>query len=174
MNKLNIKGLNLAELESLVTALSEKKYRAQQIFKWIYSKGVNSFDEMTNLSKALRIKVAAHAQISKLTLLATRQSMKDNTHKFLFQLVDGFKIESVLMFDRQRTTLCVSTQVGCAIDCKFCATGGMGLQRDLTAGEIVDQLLTVQALTGETISHVVCMGMGEPFHNYDNVMKACA
>ncbi|NIR51815.1 23S rRNA (adenine(2503)-C(2))-methyltransferase RlmN [candidate division KSB1 bacterium] len=174
MQKRNLKGLNLEELRQFVEALGEKPYRAQQIFKWIYGHGSHSFDDMTNLSKEFRGKLAKHADIIQLQLLTSQESSKDNTVKFLFQLHDGLRIESVLMFDGHRTTLCISTQAGCALDCKFCATGKMGLQRHLTPGEIVDQLLLAQSLSKRAISNVVCMGMGEPFHNYDNLMKACS
>ncbi len=174
MNKTDLKGQTLDELQTFVQSFGEKSFRAQQIFKWIYGAGVNSFEEMTNLSKDLRLRLNQKAQICKLQVVTSQKSTKDESTKFLFRLQDSQKIESVLMIDDQRTTLCISTQVGCAIDCKFCATGTMGLKRQLTAGEIVDQFLTVQEITGQSISNVVCMGMGEPFHNYENLMKAFA
>ncbi len=173
MNKTNLKVLDLTELQTFVASLGEGSYRARQIFKWVYGRGVSDFEQMTNLSKALRQKLAEQARIGQLQLVTSQTSAKDQSVKFLFQLEDGLKIESVLMVDNGRTTLCVSTQVGCAIDCTFCATGMMGLQRHLTVGEIVDQLLQVQNQTGQTVSNVVLMGMGEPFHNYENVIKAC-
>ncbi len=166
--------MNLTQLESYVESIGEKRFRGRQLFEWMYAKGAQSFDEMTSLSRQLRDELQARASISTLTLDTARKSEKDGSIKYLFRLDDGQAIESVLMEDAGRTTLCVSTQVGCAIDCKFCATGAMGLKRNLTAGEIVDQLLLVQRLSGQTISNVVCMGMGEPFHNYDNLMQACA
>ncbi len=173
MNKVNLKGLNLAELQAFVESLGEKSFRAKQLYSWIYGKGVNSFEAMSDLSIAFRRTLTENARIGSLKLISSQTSPKDQTEKFLFQLDDGLQIESVLMFEDRRTTLCVSTQVGCAIDCKFCATGMMGLQRHLTAGEIVDQLLTVQNLTGKKVSNIVFMGMGEPFHNYEKVIKAC-
>ena len=172
MNPTNLKGLDLAELQAFVESIGESRFRAQQIFRWVYGSGVSSFDDMTNLSKELHVRLNQVARIASLKCATQRQSQKDQSTKFLFELEDGRKIESVLMSEDGRNTLCVSTQVGCAIDCKFCATGMMGLQRNLTAGEIVDQLLMAQALSGTTVSNVVCMGMGEPFHNYDNVIKA--
>ncbi len=173
MSRANLKGLDLLELQAFVETLGESQFRAQQIFRWLYGRGVSSFDEMTNLSKELRIRLNEKARITSLRCLTQRKSQKDQSTKFLFELEDGRKIESVLMSEDGRQTLCVSTQVGCAIDCKFCATGMMGLQRNLAAGEIIDQLLRAQALSGAAVSNVVCMGMGEPFHNYENVIKAC-
>jgi 23S rRNA (adenine2503-C2)-methyltransferase len=173
MNPTNLKGFDLVELQAFVESIGESRFRAQQIFRWLYGSGVSSFEEMTNLSKELRTRLNEVARIGSLKCVALRQSQKDQSTKFLFELEDGRKIESVLMSEDGRHTLCVSTQVGCAIDCKFCATGMMGLQRNLTAGEIIDQLLTVQSLSATTVSNVVFMGMGEPFHNYENVIKAC-
>lgn len=174
MQKKNIKGLTLPELENWITEFGEKPYRARQIFKWLYDAGVVSFEEMTNLSKELRSRLATAVSIEGLQLVTQQKSQKDQSVKFLFKLPDGNKIESVLMFEDKRATLCISTQVGCAIDCKFCATGMMGLTRNLSAGEIVDQVLQVQNLTGASVTNIVCMGMGEPFHNYENLMTACA
>jgi len=166
-------GLDLTELQAFVRDLSEPAYRGQQIFEWLYKHAVTGFAEMTNLSKQLRERLAAEATVGKLQPVQALASKRDKSVKYLFRLPDGLTIESVLMFEKQRATLCVSTQVGCAIDCKFCATGMMGLKRNLTAGEIIDQVLTVQRESGKTVTNVVCMGMGEPFHNYDNLMKAC-
>jgi len=173
MQKVNLKGLDLNELRDFVVSIDEKPFRGDQIFSWLYNKSINSFDEMTNLSKELRDKLLERAQIDQLKLVVQQQSGQDQSIKYLFQLEDDSQIESVLMFDGNRATLCISTQVGCAIDCKFCATGMMGLNRHLTPGEILDQVLAVQKLNGTRVTNVVCMGMGEPFHNYDNLMKAC-
>lgn len=173
MKKTNINGLDRFGLESFVASLGEKSFRAQQLYSWMYEKGVKDFDEMTNLSKPLRSKLNEAATISRLKLSRQQVSQKDQTTKFLFELDDGQKIESVLILHLGRSTICISTQVGCAIDCKFCATGAMGLTRNLNAGEIIDQVTMVQEITGEKISNIVCMGMGEPFHNYDNLMTAC-
>lgn len=173
MQKVNLKGLGLNELRDFAVSIDEKSFRGDQIFGWLYNKSVNSFDEMTNLSKGLRDKLQERAQIGKLKLITQQHSAKDQSIKYLFQLEDEYRIESVLMLENNRATLCISTQVGCAIDCKFCATGMMGLMRHLSPGEIIDQVLTAQKLSGKNISNVVCMGMGEPFHNYDNLIKAC-
>ncbi|MFQ5649709.1 MAG: 23S rRNA (adenine(2503)-C(2))-methyltransferase RlmN [bacterium] len=174
MSKINLKGLDLAELEDYVESIGEKRFRARQLFGWMYGKGVRSFDDMTNLGAALRAKLAQQATVSLLELRTALESRKDESIKYVFHLEDRMSIESVLMVEEHRTTLCISTQVGCAIDCKFCATGMMGLKRNLSSGEIVDQLLAVQFLSGHKVTNVVCMGMGEPFHNYDNLMTACA
>ena len=172
MQKVNLKGLDLNELRDFVVSIDEKPFRGDQIFSWLYNKSINSFDEMTNLSKELRDKLLERAQIDQLKLVVQRQSGQDQSIKYLFQLEDDSQIESVLMFDGNRATLCISTQVGCAIDCKFCATGVMGLNRHLTPGEILDQVLAVQKLNGTRVTNVVCMGMGEPFANYDNTLAA--
>ncbi|TDI82912.1 MAG: 23S rRNA (adenine(2503)-C(2))-methyltransferase RlmN [Caldithrix sp.] len=169
-----LKGLSVAELEEYVKSIGEPRYRARQIFTWMYGRNVDTFEAMTNLSKDLRLRLTEGVSLSALELLTSQKSAKDQSEKFVFKLQDGLAIESVLMFEDNRATICVSTQVGCAIDCKFCATGMMGLKRNLSDGEIIDQFLTVQRLKGRKITNVVMMGMGEPFHNYDNLMKACA
>lgn len=171
--RVQLVGLSLEELEAFVLGIGEKRFRANQLFDWIYKKGARSFAEMTNLSLQLRTVLADNAALESVELVTQQRSNKDASTKYLFRLHDGRTIESVLMLEGKRVTLCVSTQVGCAIDCKFCATGMMGLQRNLTAGEVVDQLLAVQALSGSKVTNLVCMGMGEPFHNYENLMKAC-
>ncbi len=173
MERKNIKGLNYSELEAFVTGLGEPRFRAAQLFSWLYDKNVDSFDEMTNFSKALRTRLNQEAALTRLQLVRQQNSHKDASVKFLFQLEDGQAVESVLMQTSERRTLCISTQVGCAIDCKFCATGMMGLKRNLTTGEIVDQVLTAQKVCGNRITNLVCMGMGEPFQNYDNLIAAC-
>ena len=169
-----LKGLSVAELEEYLKSIGEPRYRARQIFTWMYGRNVDTFEAMTNLSKDLRLRLTEGVSLSALELLTSQKSAKDQSEKFVFKLQDGLAIESVLMFEDNRATICVSTQVGCAIDCKFCATGMMGLKRNLSDGEIIDQFLTVQRLKGRKITNVVMMGMGEPFHNYDNLMKACA
>ncbi len=171
--KKNLNGLSLLEMQTFVKELGEPLYRGRQLYRWLYGKGVRTFDEMTNLSTQLRGKLKGVACIGGLKPINILHSQKDSSVKYLFCLEDGLTIESVLMFDEKRATLCISTQVGCAIDCKFCATGMMGLKRNLTVAEIVEQFFSVQQLSGKTITNVVCMGMGEPFQNYDNLMNAC-
>jgi 23S rRNA (adenine2503-C2)-methyltransferase len=173
-----IKGFDLPELQAFVTGLGEKKYRASQLYQWIYAKGAQSFDDMTDISREFRTILARAAALTNLRL-AAKEVSSDGTAKFLFGLHDGLAIESVLIPSAKesiesdgRLTLCISTQVGCPLDCKFCATGSMGFKRNLTAGEIVDQVLQVQRNHGKRITNLVYMGMGEPMLNYDNVMKS--
>ena len=173
MSKTDLKGMSLSDLEHFVVRMGEPRFRATQIFSWLYGKRATSFSEMSNLSKELRGRLAESAKIGELFCQASETSRKDASTKFLFKLEDELAVESVLMPGQRYATLCVSTQVGCAIDCKFCATGTMGLQRNLSAGEILDQVFRVEALSGTAIRNLVFMGMGEPFQNYDNLIKAC-
>ncbi len=177
--KINLKGLSLLELQQFVESLGEKKYRARQIFTWLYGKRVQSFAEMTDISKDFRAVLDGVASIDNLCVVAKETSPRDGTTKFLFELSDGLKIESVLIPPEKsspavekRLTLCISTQVGCPLDCKFCATGTMGFLRNLTTGEIVDQVIQAQNQSPRRITNIVFMGMGEPMLNYENVMKA--
>lgn len=178
MTKKNLKGLNLTELQVFVEELGEKKYRAAQLYGWLYAKAAQSFGEMTDISKEFRAALSSGAEISNLQPVAQSVST-DGTTKFLFSLEDGLAIESVLIpsakkisGEDKRLTLCVSTQIGCPLDCKFCATGAMGFLRNLTAGEIIDQVIQVQRNSAKRITNLVYMGMGEPFLNYENVMKS--
>jgi 23S rRNA (adenine2503-C2)-methyltransferase len=179
MKKVNLKGQTIRELESFVGSLGEQKYRGRQLFYWIYNRGTTSFAEMTDLSKGFRQKLTDAASLEGLSVLSRKVSSLDGTVKYLFELQDGTKIESVLIppspssnGEAKRLTLCISTQVGCPLDCKFCATGSMGFTRNLTAGEIVDQVLHVRKESPSRITNLVYMGMGEPLMNYDAVMKS--
>jgi len=186
VKKRNLKGLTLRELEDFSASIGEQKYRGKQLFEWIYRKGASTFAGMTSLSAALRKKLESAAALETIGLVEQRRSTSDGTTKFLFQLSDGRRIESVLIPPRtafhgseaseeeeqKRLTLCVSTQVGCPLDCKFCATATMGFLRNLTAGEIIDQLQRVKEISGRRITNLVYMGMGEPLLNYENVMKS--
>lgn len=185
MDKINLKGLTLQELEEFALSIGEKKFRGKQLFDWLYTKEASSFEEMSSFSKSLREKLATIASIESNTIVSTQES-HDGTRKFLLELKDGREIETVLIPPRtafsgseageeeeqKRLTLCVSTQVGCPLDCKFCATGTMGFHRNLTAGEIIDQILQVKKQTGKRITNLVYMGMGEPLLNYTNVMNS--
>ena len=171
MKMKNIKSYNLPELKEELKQIGEKPYRAEQIFQWIYKEEVTSFDEMTNLSLALREKLKEIFEFQNFKILKKQES-KDGTKKYLFDILDGNAIETVLMEYHHGRTLCVSSQVGCKMGCKFCASTGIKFERNLTSGEIVEQILAVQRDTGYTISNVVFMGIGEPFDNYDNVMNA--
>ena len=179
MGKQNLKGLDLAELQSFAESLGEKKYRGNQLFSWIYAKGAASFDEMTDISRDFRAVLEAAAMLDNLRLITKSISPADGTVKFLFGLHDGLMIESVLIpaetespGAERRLTLCVSTQVGCPLDCKFCATGTMGFSRNLAPGEIVDQVIQAQHHASRRITNLVYMGMGEPMLNYESVMKS--
>ena len=173
--KIDLKNLSPAELNEFLRVFGKERYRSIQILRWLYQKGVHSFDEMTNLSKRFRHELAQVSFISTLHLLRIEQS-KDGTKKFLFQLEDGNRIESVLIPDKKRLTLCLSSQVGCAFGCLFCLTGKMGWKRDLSVSEIVNQILGArETLEGKsTITNIVLMGMGEPLANYGNTLKAIA
>ncbi len=151
-------------------AIGEKKFRATQVFEWIHQKNVTSFDEMNNLSLVLRERLKEHFDIG-LLKIKEKQVSKDGTIKYLFELRDGGLIESVLMIHDYGRSLCVTSQLGCNMGCRFCASGLLKKQRNLTSGEMVNQILTVMADTSERISHVVVMGTGEPFDNYDEVMN---
>ena len=174
MEKINLKGLWIEELESFLDKLGEKKYKAKQLAKWLYNKGVTDFEQMTDLSKELRRKLSEVAYIGKLKLTRKQVSTIDQTEKFLLELFDGKRIETVLMREKNRVTVCISAQVGCALNCIFCATGKSGFERNLSAGEIVDQIIAVKGYLkeDEKLTNVVIMGMGEPLLNYENTVKA--
>ena len=171
--KINLKDLTLSDLETLISSLGKEKYRAAQIFKWLYQQGVESVDEMTNLSKDVRKMLGEIATISRLEI-ARIQTAADGTKKVLFRLSDGKFIESVVIPGKTHLTLCVSTQAGCRMGCAFCLTGKQGLKRNLRPSEITDQvnILKKQLPEGKEIGNVVLMGMGEPLDNYANVLKA--
>ncbi len=171
--KLNVKDLSLTEFAAHLEELAQPSYRARQIWQWLFQKRATSFDEMTNLSAALRRELNEAFEISRLRLIR-RSEARDGTVKFLFGLSDGESIESVLIPEPKRLTLCVSTQVGCGFGCAFCATALLGLKRNLRASEIVDQVLEAgRTLSGgRRITHIVLMGMGEPLANYTETLKA--
>lgn len=181
--KIDLKNLNKQELLEFCEVQGLQSYRGDQIFQWLYQKGVSSFEEMTNLSKGLRSDLDAIATIKRIELVQQQQS-KDGTVKFLFRLQDekDYKIESVLIPDfypdgaPNRLTVCVSSQVGCVFGCSFCATGKMGFFRSLTHGEIVDQVQFINEVAlekfGKGVTNVVYMGMGEPLHNYEAVVES--
>ena len=150
--------------------LGEKKFRAVQVFEWIYRQHVYQFDCMNNLSLALREKLSQTYSIE-LLKIKEKQVSQDGTIKYLFELEDGGLIESVLMIHDYGKSLCVTSQLGCNMGCRFCASGLLKKQRNLTAGEMVNQVLSVMNDTNERVSHVVVMGTGEPFDNYENVMN---
>jgi 23S rRNA (adenine2503-C2)-methyltransferase len=169
----NLAHFDLRDLERALEPLSAKPFHARQIYRWIHKRGVNDFESMTDLPKSLRAELAARFRIDAPRIVHRSDSV-DGTVKFLLELDDRRLIESVFIPDTPSMTFCLSTQVGCAMKCAFCLTGKMGLERNLTAGEIVGQVrVLVDALAmRETRFNIVLMGMGEPLHNYDNTMKA--
>ena len=167
----NIKNYNLEELKQELISLEEKPYRAEQIFKWLYIDRVKEFDEMTNLSLELREKLKQNYTMCNFNIIKKQES-QDGTKKYLFDVLDGNAIETVLMEYHHGKTICVSSQIGCKMGCKFCASTGVAFIRNLEAGEIVEQIIAVEQDIGEHISNIVFMGIGEPFDNYDNVMHA--
>lgn len=167
--KTDLLDLSKAEVTELISELGEPKYRAGQIYDWLH-RGCD-IPEMTNISKALREKLAGVAFVTRPKILRRAQSAIDGTVKYLFELPDGQRIESVLMRYKHGNSICISTQAGCRMGCRFCASTLGGKVRDLRAGEILSQVLSVMRDTGERISNIVMMGIGEPLDNYDNVIK---
>ncbi|MEK5270322.1 23S rRNA (adenine(2503)-C(2))-methyltransferase RlmN [Aeribacillus sp. FSL K6-8394] len=177
MDKMQVKpsiySLKYSDLKEWLEQQGEKSFRAAQIFDWLYKKRVASFDKMTNLPKSLKEALAEHFDLTTLKTIV-KQTSKDGTMKFLFELHDGYSIETVLMRHNYGNSVCVTTQVGCRIGCTFCASTLGGLKRNLSAGEIVAQVIKVQQILdeiGERVSHVVIMGIGEPFDNYEEMMS---
>jgi len=168
----SLAGDSLDELRARLAGAGLPSFRADQLFNWIHARGVFDFQQMTNLGKELRASLADLHSVVELDVLRRQRSLVSDCEKFLFRLPDGHKVEAVWMGFERRRTLCVSTQVGCALDCAFCATATMGFRRHLTAAEIVQQVLWVNAQPGLELSNLVFMGMGEPLHNYDNVARA--
>ncbi len=174
---IDLRSLRLEETRELVLAHGHPAYRAEQLWRWVHDKGVRSLDQATNLPAALRSSLAAASVTLSALQLAEVQRSTDGTRKMRITTSDGRSIESVLIPDGDKMTQCISSQVGCALDCQFCATAKLGLMRNLSAGEIVDQvylakeLLAVEA-PGQRITNIVYMGMGEPLHNFDEVMQS--
>jgi len=173
--KVSIYDLDKDRLHQVVKELDQPTYRAGQIWQWLYQQYVSDFDSMTNLPKSMRERLEEFYSLEPLNTVAEQYSSDDQTKKVLHQLNGGSLIETVLMRYEKRRTLCISTQVGCAMGCVFCATGQMGFQRQLSAGEIVSQVIHFArelALVGDHVTNIVLMGMGEPLHNYENTMQA--
>ena len=167
----NIKDYTLQALKNELINIGEKPYRAEQIFKWLYQENITSFDEMTNLSLDLREKLKKEFTLCKFNILK-KQKSKDGTKKYLFDVLDGNAIETVLMSYHHGYSICVSSQIGCKMGCKFCASTGIQFARSLTSGEIIEQILAVERDSNIKVSNIVFMGIGEPFDNYDNVLNA--
>ena len=169
-DKIDLKSLNREELEAFLSSFGKEKYRTKQVLRWIYQRHMTDFSEMTDLAKQFRQQLAEQAIISTLEPEFVETS-QDGTRKYLFRLDDGESVEAVkIPMDEDRATLCISTQVGCAMGCQFCMTGTFGLARNLRPEEIVNQVCA--ALQDGPIGNIVLMGMGEPLHNLDNVVKA--
>ena len=168
--KEDIKSLYLPELQDIISGMGERAFRAAQIYKWLHS-GVRSFTEMTDIKKALRDKLDERFYITVPEVLRKQVSIKDGTIKYLWRLMDGNTVESVVMSYHHGYSVCISSQVGCRMGCKFCASTLGGLVRNLSASEMVDQVLFSQLDSGNRISNIVLMGIGEPMDNYDNVMR---
>ena len=171
MEKRDIKSMNLPELTEFVKELGEKPFRAKQLYQWIHVKLAPSLDDMTNLSKDFRERLKENAHYTSLETVEMFESGIDGTRKYLFGLGDGNIIESVLMRYKHGNSVCISSQVGCRMGCRFCASTLDGLERNLTAGEMLDQIYRIQMSTGERVSNVVVMGSGEPMDNYDNLIR---
>ena len=167
----NIKNYSLEELKEELKEIGEKPFRAEQIYKWIYEARVSHFDEMTNLSLELREKLKQIYEIKEFKILK-KQEASDGTKKYLFDVLDGNAIETVLMEYHHGFSICVSSQIGCKMGCKFCASTGIPFARNLTTGEIIEQIMAVERDANVRISNIVFMGIGEPLDNYDNVVKA--
>jgi 23S rRNA (adenine2503-C2)-methyltransferase len=166
----NLMDMTLEELEQMLLDMGQQKFRAKQIFKWVNS-GIKSIDDMTNISKQFRQELGEVCKINRIKIVSKLKSEIDTTAKYLFELEDGNIIESVLMEYKYGFTACISSQAGCRMGCKFCASTGANFSRNLTAGEMMDQVMTMQEDSGNRIGHVVLMGIGEPLDNYDNVIK---
>ena len=169
--KKDIASLNWEELQKELLEAGEKKFRASQIYEWIHKKGAEDFSEMTNLSKVLREKLEQSFRIPKVEIFARQISKKDGTNKFLFCLEDGNVVESVLMRYKHGNSVCISSQVGCRMGCRFCASTLDGLERNLVPAEMLGQIYRIEKIIGERVSNVVVMGTGEPLDNYDNLLK---
>jgi 23S rRNA (adenine2503-C2)-methyltransferase len=165
--------MTLADAEAFAIARGWPRFRGEQIWRWAHDRGARSWDEMTNVPRDARAALAEHAQLGTLTV-ADVQTSHDGTRKLRLVTRDGHSIESVIIPDGDKTTQCISSQVGCAVDCQFCATAKLGLVRNLDAGEIVDQVYLARRLlgAGRRLTNLVYMGMGEPLHNYDNVVRS--
>ncbi len=168
--KKDIKSLDFDELKEFIESTGEKAFRAKQVYEWMHQKLVQSFDDMSNIPKSLRGRLSEECFIES-TRITGKQVSKDGTAKFLMELHDGNKVESVLMKYRHGNSVCISTQAGCRMGCRFCASTVGGLIRNLTPSEMLGQVYEIQRTTGERVSNVILMGIGEPLDNYSNVVK---
>ncbi|MDE6203992.1 MAG: radical SAM protein, partial [Lachnospiraceae bacterium] len=167
----DIKSFTLEELKIEMVRIGEKAFRAKQIYQWMHGKLARCFEEMTDISLALREKCASLYEYTSLKVVKVQESAVDGTRKYLFELGDGKLVESVWMRYKHGNSVCISSQVGCRMGCAFCASTLDGLERSLTPSEMLDQIYAITLLTGERVSNVVVMGIGEPLDNYDNLLK---
>jgi len=170
-HKKDIKSMTLEELQAELAARGEKAFRAKQVYEWMHRKLARSFDEMTNLSKPLRESLTEEYEYTALKAVRVQESKLDGTKKYLFELADGNLVESVWMKYKHGNSVCISSQVGCRMGCRFCASTLDGLERNLLPSEMLDQVYAITLLTGERVSNVVVMGTGEPMDNYDNLLR---
>lgn len=168
MEKKDIRSYTFEQLQKEMQELGEKAFRSRQIYSWLHEKLADSFDEMTNLSKTLREKLDEKYEIRRVSMLERQISAMDGTNKFLFELQDGHVVESVLMRYKHGNSVCISSQVGCRMGCRFCASTLDGLARNLEPSEMLGQIYEIQKISGERVSNVVIMGTGEPLDNYEN------
>ena len=171
MNKTDIKSMNLEELTEYIISIGQPKFRAKQLYEWMHVKLVSDVDNMTNLPAVMREYIKTECDFTSLKTVNVQVSKEDGTAKYLFELEDGNLIESVLMKYHHGNSVCISSQAGCRMGCKFCASTLDGLARNLKASEMLDQIYRIQSITGERVSNVVVMGSGEPFDNFDNFLK---
>lgn len=171
MDKKDIRSYTFEELKTEMESIGEKSFRAKQIYEWLHVKLADSFEEMTNLSKSLRDSLDAKYRIPTVKMLERQISKIDGTNKFLFELEDGHVVESVLMKYKHGNSVCISSQVGCRMGCKFCASTIGGLERNLLPSEMLGEIYQIQKISGERVSNIVVMGTGEPLDNYENFVK---
>lgn len=171
MEQIEIKSLSLMQLKNTMIEMGEKAFRAKQIYEWLHQKQAESFDEMSNLSAALREKLKECCVLTTLKMLEVQTSKIDGTQKYLFALPDGNVVESVLMKYKHGNSVCISSQVGCKMGCRFCASTIGGWTRNLLPSEMLEQIYRIQKLSGERVSNVVVMGTGEPLDNYENLLQ---
>ena len=171
MSKTDIRSLTQEEMKVFVTEIGEKPFRGKQIYQWLHEKQVTSFDEMTNLSAKLRERLKETAALTVLKEVTVQTSALDGTKKYLFELEDGNMVESVLMRYHHGNSVCISSQAGCRMGCRFCASTLLGLSRNLYPSEMLDQIYAIQKATGERVSHLVVMGTGEPFDNFESLCR---
>ena len=168
---MDIKSMTLPELQEEMAAIGEKSFRAKQLYEWIHVRQARSFDEMTNLSVALRERCRERYDLTTLQVVRMQESKLDGTRKYLFELKDGNLVESVFMRYKHGNSVCISSQVGCKMGCRFCASTLDGWERNLTPAEMLDQIYAITQDTKERVSNVVVMGTGEPLDNYENLLR---